>query len=217
MTETAAIADPRVQELLGEATALRLIGLLFERPRQGWWQEVEVLCREVGDPEITAAADAARREAGEGLYLAVLGPGGIVSPREVSYRGMGDPGHILADIMAFYEAFAFRPETEEPPDHMAVEAGFLGYLCLKEAYARARASEDEAEIAAKAAARFRQDHLATLAWPLADRLEGTEVCYLTLAARALAHRVGPRPAANPAGETPLPPCDSGCPLTCGQD
>lgn len=55
----------------------------------------------------------------------MLGPGGLASPREVAYRGMGDPGQILSDILAFHEAFAFRPEAEEPPDHVAVEAGFL--------------------------------------------------------------------------------------------
>ncbi len=216
MTQTAAIADPRIQELLGEATAWRLLGLLFERPREGWQEEVEGLCGEVPDPEISVAADAAREAATEGQYLAVLGPGGDASPREVAYRGMGDPGQILSDIMAFYEAFAFHPETEEAPDHVAVEAGFMGYLCLKQAYAWSRASEDEAEIAAQAAARFREEHLSALAWPLADRLDKTETLYLSLAARALAHRSGPRPTPTSVGEGPLPLCESDCSLDCRQ-
>jgi nitrate reductase assembly molybdenum cofactor insertion protein NarJ len=212
MTETVILAGPRIQELLSEAAAWRLLGLLFERPREGWWQEVESLRREVRDAEISAAVAAAREEASEGLYLAALGPGGVTSPREVAYRGMGDPGQILSDILAFYEAFAFRPEAEEPPDHVAVEAGFFGYLTLKEAYARARANDEEAVVAAQAATRFREEHLSALAWPLADRLEKTEVQYLSLAARALAHRTGPRPASKPAGESSLPLCDSACPL-----
>jgi len=207
------IGEARVKELLREATAWRLLGLLFERPRDGWWREVDMLSREVVDPEITAAAGAARKEASEGLYLALLGPGGPVSLREVTYRGMEDPGRIIADISAFYEAFAFQPETEEAPDHLAVEAGFLGYLCLKEAYARARGTEDEAEVAAQAAARFREEHLATLAWPVADRLAEADACYLPLAAAALARRAGPRRDVTATRTPRLPSCDE-C-LECG--
>jgi hypothetical protein len=129
---------------------------------------------------------------------------------------MNDPGQVLSDIRAFYDAFSFGPETEEAPDHIAVEAGFLGYLTLKEAYARARGNEEEAEIVSQAATRFCQEHLSTLAWPLADRLEKTEVRYLSLAARALARRSGPRPPTHPVGEIPLPGCESDCPLDCGQ-
>ena len=213
MTETAAIADPRLRQLLSDATAWRLLGLLFERPREGWWQEVEALGRSVADPDIQAAADAAREEAGEGLHLAILGPGGPVSPREVTYRGMEDPGRIVADINAFYEAFAFRPETEEAPDHLAVETGFVGYLRLKEAYARARGSEDEAEVAAKAATRFCEAHLSTLAWPVADRIATTDVRYLTLAAAALARLSGPRPETAATVKARPPRCEH-CPMDC---
>jgi nitrate reductase assembly molybdenum cofactor insertion protein NarJ len=216
MKETATITDPGVQAHLGEATAWRLLGLLFERPRDGWRQELESLRPAVRDAEISAAVEAAREEATEGLYLAVFGPGGVASPREVAYRGMGDPGQILSDILAFHEAFAFRPEAEEPPDHVAVEAGFMGYLCLKEAYARARGNEEEAEIVSQATTRFREEHLSALAWPLAERLEKTQVQYLSLAARALAHRSGPRPTPTSAGETPLPLCESDCSLDCGR-
>ncbi len=216
MKETATISDAGVQVHLAEATAWRLLGLLFERPRGGWRQELESLRPAVRDAEISAAVEAAREEATEGLYLAVLGPGGVASPREVAYRGMGDPGQILSDILAFHEAFAFRPEAEEPPDHVAVEAGFMGYLRLKEAYARARGNEEEAEIVSQATTRFREEHLSALAWPLAERLEKTQVQYLSLAARALAHRAGPRPATHPVGESPLLVCNSDCPLECGQ-
>jgi nitrate reductase assembly molybdenum cofactor insertion protein NarJ len=202
--------------LLAEAAAWRLLGLLFERPRERWWQEVADLRREVEDPDIGAAADAAREEADEGTYLAVLGPGGAVSPREVAYRGMEDPGHLLADIEAFYAAFAFHPQTEEAPDHLAVEAGFLAYLSFKEAYARARANEEDAEIVAQAAARFREAHLSAFAEPVRDRLEQGGIRYLLLAAAALARRAGPPQDAKCAeAATLLPPCDA-CPLECDQ-
>jgi nitrate reductase assembly molybdenum cofactor insertion protein NarJ len=210
------IGESRIGELLHEATEWRLLGLLFERPRERWWQEVETLSREVVDPEIRAAAAAAREEATEGLYLALVGPGGPVSLRAVAYRGMEDPGRILADISGFYDAFAFQPETEEAPDHLAVETGFLGYLCLKEAYAWARGTDDEAEIAAQAAARFREEHLTTLAWPVADRLPEAGVRYLTLAAAALAHRAGHRRDTNRTISVSRPTCDV-CPMECGQE
>jgi nitrate reductase assembly molybdenum cofactor insertion protein NarJ len=216
MTEAAAIADPRVHERLAEAAAWRLLGLLFERPREGWWQDVEALSHVVTDPEIRAAAAAVREEAGEGLYLALLGPGGLVSPREVTYRGMEDPGHILADISAFYEAFAFQPETEEAPDHLAVEAGFMGYLCLKEAYARARGNDEETEVVVKAAERFRETHLLTLAWPVVERMEKAGVRYLSLAAAALARRSGPRRDTEPTVKAPLRLCDD-CAMECGEE
>ena len=216
MMETTAITNPRIQQLLGDAAAWRLLGLLFERPREGWWQEMEMLSQEVSDPAIKAAADAAQEGASEGLYLALLGPGGPVPPREVAYRGMEDPGHIIADLSTFYEAFAFQPKSEEAPDHLAVEAGFLGYLCLKEAYARARGNEEEAEVAAQAATRFRDAHLATFAWPVAERLEEVGVRSLSLAASALAHRSGPRRETVATIPPPRPNCD-GCPMECGQE
>lgn len=210
------IGEARVTGLLREATAWRLLALLFERPREGWWQEVEMLSREVADPEITAAADAARGEANEGLYLALLGPGGPVSLREVTYRGMEDPGRIIADISAFYKAFAFQPKTEEAPDHLAVEAGFLGYLCLKEAYARVRGHEEEAEVAAKAVAQFRETHLATFSWAVAERLEIAGVRYLSLVASTLAQRSGLRRDTDATMPGPRPHRGD-CPMECGQE
>ena len=216
MTEATAITDPQVQELLAAATAWRLLGLLFERPREGWWQDVEALSRVVSDAEIRSAAAEAQLEASEGRYLALLGPGGPVSAREVAYRGMEDPGQIMADIQAFYQAFAFLPETEEAPDHLAVEAGFLGYLCVKEAYARARGNDEEAEIAAAAAIRFCEAHLSAVAWPVAKRLESTGVRYLSLAAATLARRSGPRPSTEGTAKARLRLCDD-CSMECGKE
>ncbi len=204
--------SPEIRVLLAEAAAWRLLGLLFERPREGWWREVEDLVRECPAPPLGAAVVAAKEEATEGLYLALLGPGGVVSPREVSYRGMDDPGRILADLRAFYEAFAFTPRTEEAPDHLAVEAGFVGYLRLKEAFARTEGQDEKAAITADAASRFRTEHLATYARSFAERAEKTGVRYLTLAARELARLAGPPESA--AADACLPLAEEGCPLTC---
>jgi len=210
------VVPPEIRDLLVEAAAWRLLGLLLERPREGWRREVQDLARECRDPDLAAAVDAARCEASEGLYLAIFGPGGVVSAREVSYRGMEDPGRILADLEAFYEAFAFTPRTEEAPDHLAVEAGFVGYLRLKEAFARTQGEDEKAATAAAAASRFLADHVSSSVQPFAERIATTEVRYLTLAAQALARRVGPPRAMLSAGVSPPVLCDDPCSFDCGE-
>jgi nitrate reductase assembly molybdenum cofactor insertion protein NarJ len=174
------------------AAEARLISLLFERPREGWHAEVAALARESEDAELRAAAGAAH-DASEGFHLAFLGNGGPVSPREVAHRPASDPGHVLAQLRALYEAFSFRPRSEEPLDHVAVLVGFLGYLRLKETFATLR-GEASAETVRRAADTLVREHLALVAEPLALALERHQAGYLALAARALLARIGPRPA-----------------------
>ena len=104
-------------------------------------------------------------------------------------------GYLLSELTAFYDAFAYRPVTRESPDHVSVEAGFVGYLRLKEAYAVTRGDEEQAAVTADAAATFVREHLSALAEPLAATLDASGVAYLAEAARALATRVGPPPSA----------------------
>jgi hypothetical protein len=151
------------------AAEWRLLGLLLERPRAGWHDEVARLGREVGGIAIRDAV-AAAGGAGEGEYLALLGPGGLVSPREVAYRGLQDPGRVLADLAAVYQAFAFGPRAEDPMDHIAVEVAFVGYLFLKEGFALATGDTEAAETTAAARRAFVREHLSMTAAPLADRL-----------------------------------------------
>jgi hypothetical protein len=172
---------------LRDAAAWRLLGLLMERPRSGWIDEVEALAREAdGDGERSAAR--AARHATEGAYLALLGPGGNVPAREVAYREREDPARVLADISACYEAFAYHPRAEDPSDHMAVEIGFVGYLIVKEVMACAAGQEEHAAIARIARRRFVADHLAPFARSLAERLAGCGG-HLEPAARALRDRM----------------------------
>ena len=178
-----------VSEALAEAAEWRLLGLLLERPRAGWWEEVASLACEARNPELRAAADETARATEEG-YLAALGPGGAVSPREVAYIGMEDPARVIADLHALYQAFAYRPAAEDPPDHVALQAGFAGYLKLKEAYARAKGDEAAAETTAQALRRFVESHLRRFAGPLARRLEAAGSGHLLQAARLLVGRVG---------------------------
>jgi nitrate reductase assembly molybdenum cofactor insertion protein NarJ len=179
--------------LLREAAAWRLIALLFECPRPGWHDVVAALGREVEDPRLQAAAEASQTEASEGLHYSLFGPGGPVSPREVTYLSGLQQGYLLAELGAYYEAFAYRPAAAEPSDHLSVEAGFMAYLTLKQAYALASADGAGAQVTAEAAGRFRTDHLAGMTEPIARALEAGGPSYLALAGQALFARVGPAP------------------------
>jgi hypothetical protein len=199
---SAASAPPRLllPETVRRAAEERLLALLFERPRAGWHAEVAALAREVEEPGLRAAA-AAAREAGEGLHLAYLGNGGPVSPREVAHRPASDPGHVLAQLRALYEAFAYRPRSEDPLDHVAVEVGFLGYLSLKQAFAAQRGDARGEESAVHARETMVREHLVFVAEPLCVALD-PGAGHLALAARALLARIGPRPAELARGWTP---------------
>ena len=199
-------------EALAQAAEWRLIGLLLERPRSGWNEEIRSLAREVRDPALAAAAIVAG-DAAEGVYLDVLGPGGDVSPREVAYRGRQDPGATVADVSAFYKAFAYEPRAEDPPDHVAVEAGFAGYLRLKESYALSHGRPDEARLCAEALERFIEEHLCCVAEPLMAKLALlAPVPHLLGAASALLQRTGPAPAND---ADPFPVELEGDDLSCG--
>jgi len=168
-----------------EAARWRLLGLLFERPRRGWCEEIEALAREVGDARLIEAARQAAAVT-EGAYLAVMGPGGTVSPREVAYRPMGDPGRILAGLRGIYEAFGYAPLVEDPPDHVAVQIGFVGFMKLKQAYAEVRDEAGAARLTAEAVAGFIDDHLAGFSGELARRLASGAPEHLVQTASILA-------------------------------
>jgi hypothetical protein len=192
---------------LQQAAEWRLLGLLLHRPHGGWWSDIEALASEVEDAQLKQAAQSARK-ATESEYLAILGPGGSVSPREVAYRGMHDPGQILADIAAFHRAFGFAPRGEDPIDHVAVAAGFIGYLHLKVAYAQSHGNREAAQTAALAAERYLELHLCAYAAPLAERLVGSSLQYASMAAELLAARAGQPPESSQAESDPSE-------LTCG--
>jgi hypothetical protein len=177
----------RSDSLLVEAARWRLLGLLFERPRAGWHAEVRGLAAEVQDPALEAAAGASAA-AGEGEFLATFGPGGAVSPREVAYRPLGDPGKILVALRGFYAAFGYEARAEDPPDHVAVETGFVGFLRLKAAYAAARGDAESALAARRAADTFVAEHLADLASEVARGLTRGGPEHLSLAASVLRDR-----------------------------
>jgi nitrate reductase assembly molybdenum cofactor insertion protein NarJ len=210
MTGTTADADPRVAQLLREATQWRLIGLLFSCPAGDWHAEVAALATEVADEQLKAAAEAAQTEAGEGLYHTTFGPGGPAAAREVSYLQSTLSGQFLAELRGMYEAFAYQPASQEPPDHVAVEADFVGYLRLKEAFAQSRGEEEHAAVTADAAQRILDEHLSAIAEPLARSLAASDISYLAGAAAALLQRVGPPRHTAPAMADSLPIVAPGC-------
>jgi nitrate reductase assembly molybdenum cofactor insertion protein NarJ len=160
---------PATAALIAEAAAWRLASLLLERPRPQWFSEIAELAAEVNEQKLCSSA-AETKEATEELYHRLFGPGGPISPREVSYCGMEDPGQVMAQLANFYQAFSFTPRREESIDHIAVEAGFVGYLFLKEAYANMQGDGASGDITKEARERFIKDHLQRCAQGIVNRL-----------------------------------------------
>ncbi len=179
-------------QLVRSAAEWRLLGLLFERKRPDTLSEIRSLSEEIADALLGKAADRID-DVTSAQYIDALGPGGLVPAREVAYRGREDPGQIIADVSGFYDAFAFKPTVEDPPDHVAVECGFVGYLFLKQAYAVSAGDQERTQLTCGARERFVDAHLQHFARPLAERLVAIQHPVLSRAALALQDRVGPAP------------------------
>ncbi|MFN3326615.1 MAG: molecular chaperone TorD family protein [Bryobacteraceae bacterium] len=182
-----------VTDLLLEAAEWRLLGLLFEYPGESWRRQLERLAPDLRREPMRQLADSALETATPGLHLALFGPGGTVPIREAAHQGGVQLGYLMAEIAAYYEAFAYQPAAGEPEDHLAVEAGFIAFLRMKEAIAVDACEADAAEVVRDAAAAFVRDHLAVLAEPVARALETYGPEYLVEAGGILLERTG-RPA-----------------------
>jgi nitrate reductase assembly molybdenum cofactor insertion protein NarJ len=125
--------DRKQQEMIEDSARWRLISLLFESPVDGWREKLTALASAAPDADLREAAEAAQTEASEGLYYSLFGPGGPASPREVSYHRGVELGGLMSELSGYYDAFGYSPASGEACDHIAVEAGFVGYLRLKEA------------------------------------------------------------------------------------
>jgi nitrate reductase assembly molybdenum cofactor insertion protein NarJ len=203
--------------LLREAAEWAMIGLLFECPIGDWRQRVSALAADVADPSLREAAEWAQRESDQGIYHTTFGPGGPAAIREVSYRDTVHPGPVLAELRGVYEAFAYAPVLQEPPDHVAVQAGFIGYLRLKEAYAGHCGLARQAAACAAVADRIMADHLALMAQPLAASLKMSGIRYAAAAAAALLQRVG-SPRTQAVGQAQVLECvESGCTFSFDED
>lgn len=179
------------EKLLAQAAEWRLISLLFDCPKDDWFDQVGALGHQVADKKLKRAAAAAQEHASEGIFHSIFGPGGPAPGREVSYRSWVQPGYLLSELSSFYDAFAYKPKTHEVPDHIAVESGFIAYLRLKELYANECGDAKNANITAEASQTFIDDHLSKYTEKLAKLLAASGIDYLELAGSALFDRVGP--------------------------
>jgi nitrate reductase assembly molybdenum cofactor insertion protein NarJ len=184
--------NERELHLVKGSAEWRLISLLFECPGPQWREQVTALMQEVDDVELQSASQDALEEAGEGLFHHTFGPGGPAPAREATYHQTVQLGYLMSELQAYYNAFAFHPATAEAPDHVSVEAGFIAYLKMKEAYALASQDEERAATTSESAQQFIEDHLTNLAQPLTERLGGSGIGYLATASAALLRRVGPQ-------------------------
>ncbi|MEW6321895.1 MAG: molecular chaperone TorD family protein [Acidobacteriota bacterium] len=200
--------------LLREAATWRLLGRLFECPTAGWHEDIQRLAGELGDPELQAAVASAAREATEGQYHSVFGPGGPAPPREVSYHDTLELGSVMSSVAAFYHAFGYEPETQETLDHVAVEAGFMAYLRLKQAYALAGGDQEAATVTAEAAGEFCRSHLAVVAGRLRDLLAASHLDYLRRASAALVEKTGRPPGPRRLPLVTVPPDEDGSEFAC---
>ncbi|HCA56755.1 MAG TPA: hypothetical protein DEP46_02095, partial [Blastocatellia bacterium] len=166
------------RDLLTEAAEWRLISLLFDCPSNAWLKQVADLANPVRDKKLKRAAKAAQKEASEGLFHSIFGPGGPAPGREVSYRGWVQPGYMLAELNSFYAAFSYKPTTNEVPDHVAVETGFVAYLRLKELYALENGDSESADVTSRASITFVDDHISKYAQRLSKLLAASGINYL---------------------------------------
>ena len=180
------------RKLLAQAAEWRLLSILFEYPSAGWHDRLSAIEADIDDPRLLEAAEAAKEQASEGIHHSIFGPGGPVSPREATYTNGVQLGYLLAELSAFYSAFAYAPVTPEPADHVAIEAGFIAYLRVKQAYALASGNAEQAAVTEHAAADFLGEHLRTMAEPVAQALESVAPPYLAMAGKLLLERAGPR-------------------------
>jgi nitrate reductase assembly molybdenum cofactor insertion protein NarJ len=97
---------------------------------------------------------------------------------------------MLSELSSFYDAFSFKPITNEVPDHVAVETGFVAYLRMKEAFALDSCDTESAEITAEAAKTFVSEHLSKYAEQMSKILNSSGIEYLSLAGAALFKRAG---------------------------
>jgi hypothetical protein len=204
---------PPIRSRLADAAAFRLLAVLLSRPRAGLADEARGLAAEVGDLDLSAAAEALAG-ADEGPYHALLGPGGAAPGREAGHLGLGDPGRTLSALGARYQAFGFSGAHEEPADHVAVECDFAAWLDLKEAFALLRGQTEAADVTREERERFLVEHLGPLGHGIAARLPEGAPPHLAAAARALARRLPPPPLAPPLpvlGEDE-DPLTGGCPM-----
>jgi TorA maturation chaperone TorD len=163
-----------VTSWLGRAASWRFASLLFQGPRDERGQELRALASLVPDALRTRALALATDSAARAdSYYEVLGPGGCPAAESAYDRAaVANRGPLIADVAAFYRAFAYPPRltSELPPDHIAVELDFLGFLALKAAFACHDGRTEQLDVASDAYRQFLDEHPRFWIRDLCDRL-----------------------------------------------
>ncbi len=110
-------------------------------------------------------------------HMRVFGP--TIGQDHAPYSTEYDPNgkfrkeHELADIAGYYRAWglAIDEDLHERMDHFGVEADYLAFLSLKEAFALIEGEPDRATEVRKTADKFAKRYIAAAAREFADRLE----------------------------------------------
>jgi nitrate reductase assembly molybdenum cofactor insertion protein NarJ len=184
---------PAAEALLHEAAGWRLLALLFSYPDDDWRADLSALLPSLADDGLRAIGEAAVEYSTAGMHSALFGPAGSVPVREAAHRGGVQLGYLMAEVAAYYDAFAFAPRTPEAGDHLSVQLDFLAFLRLKQAHAICAGSGDQEQVAAEAAATFLKEHIAVQAEPVLRALENFGPDFLIEAGRRIVDRAGPAP------------------------
>lgn len=166
---------------LERAASYRYLSLLFTPPTEETGDELVSLAPVV-HPSLREDAEALGRATTrrlQGLYHQLLGGSGRVPDVECSYdhNTVAGRGPLLADVAGFYRAFSFESPIGVTPDHVSAELAFLGWLAMKEAYARHEQDDEHRAVTEAARTRFVKDHVGRYVLAFAERLaqeaEGT--------------------------------------------
>jgi len=150
---------------LQRASTYRVLALLFLPPSEANKEELVTLCSELSGEQATELQVLAKEYSKEleGLYHQVLGPTGVCRDAESDFEvnALGGKGPLLADVAAFYKAFAYEYETlgSFAPDQISVELDYMAWLAFKTAYARHCDRLEDAQTCSIASNKFVKDHL----------------------------------------------------------
>jgi len=170
-----ALANPRVQRLLGRSALYELLALALVYPEAEAFERATILAEDLADHEVVTARDltaplqALHTALGEvtadriaPVHFVLFEGSVLCSPHETEY--IRDPlakAAQLGDIAGFYAAFGLKISESHrtTPDEISTELEFMSMLTRKEAYAALRAWTEREEIARDAGRRFLELHL----------------------------------------------------------
>ena len=167
-----------INDWLTRAVNWRFAATLFQEPALARANELQTLVALFPPAQMASAAPlVAESNVRNDGYFSVLGPGGCAATESAyDLAAMANRGPLIAEVSAFYEAFAYPPRltSDLAPDHIVVELDFLGFLALKVAYALFEGRDEEREIAERAYLDFRDRHPRFWLEGLRDRLQEAE-------------------------------------------